>query len=56
MSKIHILFDYDDRPIKASLDGKKLEEEATEMNGGPEEYFAYYVITMDVEEEQADNE
>ena len=45
--KIHILFDYDDKPIKASFDGRKLEDEAKESNGG--KCWPYYVCTFDIE-------
>ena len=46
---IYLLFDYDDRVIRASCDGKKLREEANAMNG--EDCFGpYYVIEFELED------
>ena len=49
LMKIYLLFDYEDRPIKASCDHLKLEREAEEMNG-PEDWGPYFVSCIDLED------
>jgi hypothetical protein len=48
--KIWLMYDYDDRVIRASCDGLALQQEAEKMNGGPDEYRAYYVTDLELED------
>lgn len=48
--KVHILYDYDDIPIKASCNGRKLQALADEMNGGANVFGPYQVYTLDLED------
>ena len=47
--KIWLLFDYDDRVIRASCDGVKLQKIADEMNG-PVDFGPYWVTDVELED------
>jgi len=52
--KIFLLYDYDDRVIKASCDGRKLSREADVMNGcddtGEILYGPYFITDVELED------
>ena len=48
--KIWILFDYDDRPIRASCDGISLQQEAEKLGDCGDGYTPYWVIDIELED------